>query len=121
MTQFYFRIRDGRFGGPAHHAIILADRDAAWTELTQVSKDLLGSITREITQNAEWQIELLDESKTPLFRIRLVSETLDGHPGRDGDQGNVAGEIKGFAQLNKNRKRGRSDPSNVAARPSRTG
>lgn len=94
--QFYFQIRDGRFGGPAHHAIILADRDAAWTELTRVSRDLVGSIAREITQNAEWQIELLDESKRPLFRIRLVSETLDDGPAADSDQGSVASEIKGF-------------------------
>jgi hypothetical protein len=94
--QFYFRIRDGRFGGPAHHAIMLADRDAAWTELTRVSRDLVGSIAREIRQNAEWQIELLDESKRPLFRIRLVSETLDDDPGADSDQGSLASEIKGF-------------------------
>jgi hypothetical protein len=94
--QFYFRIRDGQFGGPAHHAIILADRDAAWTELTRVSKDLVGSIAREIRQNAEWQIELLDESKRPLFRIRLVSETLDDNPGVDSDRGSVASEINGF-------------------------
>jgi hypothetical protein len=77
MAQFYFRIRDGRFGGPAHHAIVLADRDAAWNELALVSKDLVGSIAREIKQNAEWQIELLDESERPVFRIRLIAETFD--------------------------------------------
>jgi hypothetical protein len=79
--QFYFRVREGRFGGPANHAIILADRDAAWSELTQVSKDLVGSIAGQIGQNVEWQIELLDESEKPLYRIRLVAETLDCHPG----------------------------------------
>lgn len=95
--QFYFRIRNGQFGGPAHHAIILADRDAAWTELTQVSKDLVGSIAREISQNAEWQIELLDDSKRPLFRIRLVSETLDDDPGAGSNPSNVGSAINGFA------------------------
>jgi hypothetical protein len=95
--QFYFRIRDGQFGGPAHHAIILADRDAAWTELTRVSKDLIGSIAREIRQNTEWQIELLDESKRPLFRIRLVSETLDDEAGPGSDRNNAASGIKRFA------------------------
>jgi hypothetical protein len=95
--QFYFRIPDGRFGGLANHAVILADRDAAWSELTQVSKDLVGSIAGEIKQNAEWQIELLDESERPLFRIRLVAETLGDRPGPDGDRSNVASEIKDFA------------------------
>jgi len=31
---------------------------------------------RNLKQNAEWQMELLDESKKPLFRITLVGETL---------------------------------------------
>jgi hypothetical protein len=28
-------------------------------------------------ENSEWQMELLDESKRPLFRIRIVAESLD--------------------------------------------
>ena len=54
------------------------DRDAAWVEMTKVCGDLVGSISRNLKQNAEWQMELLDESKKPLYRIRLVAETLDG-------------------------------------------
>jgi hypothetical protein len=27
-------------------------------------------------QNAEWQMEMLDESKKPVFRIRLVAESV---------------------------------------------
>jgi hypothetical protein len=45
--------------------------------MTQVCGDLIGSILRSLKQNAEWQMELLDESKKTLFRIRLVGETLD--------------------------------------------
>jgi hypothetical protein len=75
--QFCFRVRDGRFGGPDNHAIVLADRNAAWNELTRVSKDLVGSIAGQIGQNAKWQIELLDEAERPIYRIRLVAETLD--------------------------------------------
>jgi hypothetical protein len=37
----------------------------------------LRSRSRNLKQNAEWQMELLDESKRPLYRIRLVAETLD--------------------------------------------
>jgi hypothetical protein len=46
-------------------------------ETTKVCGDLVGSISRNLEQNAEWQMELLDESKKPLYRIRLVAETLD--------------------------------------------
>jgi integrase len=56
--------------------IELADDRAAWDELTRVCGDLVGSIARNLKQNAEWQMELLDESKEPVFRIRLVAETL---------------------------------------------
>jgi hypothetical protein len=44
--------------------------------LTNVCGDLVGSISRNLKQNNEWQMELLDESKKPIFRIRLVGETL---------------------------------------------
>jgi hypothetical protein len=37
---------------------------------------LLGSISRSLKQNAEWQMELLDEGKKPVFRIRLVAESV---------------------------------------------
>ena len=55
----------------------LTDKNAAWAEMTSVCGDLVGSISRNLKQNAEWQMELLDESKKPLFRIRLVAETPD--------------------------------------------
>jgi hypothetical protein len=44
-----------------------SDRDAAWLERTKVCGDLVGSISRHLKQNAEWQTELLDESEKPLF------------------------------------------------------
>jgi hypothetical protein len=37
---------------------------------------LVGSISRSLKQNAEWHMELLDEAKQPVLRIRLVAETL---------------------------------------------
>ena len=41
-----------------------------------VCGDLVGSISRKLKQNAEWRLELLDEAKKPVFRIRLVAETI---------------------------------------------
>ncbi len=38
--------------------------------------NLLGSISRSLKQNAEWQMELLDETRKPVFRIRLVAESI---------------------------------------------
>ena len=44
--------------------------------MTRVCGNLLGSLSRGLKQNAEWQMELLDESKKPVFRIRLVAESI---------------------------------------------
>jgi len=76
MPRYFFRITHGQFSGAADLGVELADRDAAWKEITSICGDLLGSITRKLMQNAEWQMELLDQSKAPVFRIRLKAETL---------------------------------------------
>jgi hypothetical protein len=38
---------------------------------------MIGGITRKLKENSEWQMELLDESNRPVFRIRLVGESVD--------------------------------------------
>ena len=43
----------------------------------KVCGDLVGGIARHLAQGSEWQMELLDETKEPVFRIRLVAETFD--------------------------------------------
>ena len=35
-----------------------------------------GGISRSLKENAEWRMELLDEAKNPVFRIRLVAESI---------------------------------------------
>jgi hypothetical protein len=44
--------------------------------MTEVCGNLLGGISRGLKQNGEWHMELLDEAKKPVFRIRLVAETV---------------------------------------------
>lgn len=77
MPNYFFRIRNGSYSGASDHGTEFVDRDAAWAELTSVCGDMVGSISRHLKQNAEWQMELLDESKKPVFRIRLVGESLE--------------------------------------------
>ena len=75
MSLYFFRIKNGPYCG-ASNKFEVADRDAAWTEMTKVCGDLVVGIARHLTQEAEWQMELLDESKKPVFRICLRAETL---------------------------------------------
>lgn len=77
MPLYFFRIRNGQFSGAADQGTECADRSAAWKELTGVCGDMAGGISRKLAQNSEWQMELLDESRKPVFRIRIVGESLE--------------------------------------------
>ena len=77
MPPYFFRISHGKFAGISDSAFDLVDRDAAWAEMTKVCGDLAAGICRDLKQKSDWQMELLDESRKPVFRIRLVGETMD--------------------------------------------
>ena len=76
MSLYFFRIIHGRYSGASDLPYEFEDRERAWTEMTSVCANLLGGIARSLKQGGEWRMELLDESKEPVFRIRLVAETL---------------------------------------------
>jgi hypothetical protein len=78
MPRYFFRIRNGRFSGASEQGIELADHNAAWRELTSSCADMVGGICRKLGQNTQWEMELLDERKQPVFRICLVADSLDG-------------------------------------------
>jgi hypothetical protein len=77
MPLYFFRIRNGRYSGASEHGTECADRDAAWKELTSVCADMASGISRKLAENSEWKLEMLDEAKQVVFRIRIVAETLD--------------------------------------------
>jgi hypothetical protein len=77
MPLYFLRIQDDGYPRASEHCTELLDRDAAWEELTAVCGDMVGGISRKFAENAQWQMELLDESRKPVFRIRLVAESLD--------------------------------------------
>ncbi|CAL75897.1 conserved hypothetical protein [Bradyrhizobium sp. ORS 278] len=76
MSLYFFRISQGRYSGAADQPYEFANRESAWNELTAVCSDLIGGISKTLQQGTEWQMELLDETKQPVFRIRLVSEAV---------------------------------------------
>ena len=80
MPRYFFRIRNGRYSGASEKSIELADRNAAWQELTRSCADMVGVICRKLGQNTQWEMELLDERKEPVFRICLVADSLDSNP-----------------------------------------
>jgi hypothetical protein len=76
MSLYFFRISHGRYSGASDQGSEFESREAAWTEMTRICGDLLGGISRSLKQNADWHMELLDEAKKPVLRIRLVAETF---------------------------------------------
>jgi hypothetical protein len=76
MPQYFFRISHGRYSGASDQGSDFESHEAAWTEMTRVCANLVGTFSRGLKQNAEWHMELLDEAKEPVFRIRLVAETV---------------------------------------------
>jgi hypothetical protein len=76
MPLYSFHISNGADPDPADCGFELADGTAAWAEMTKVCADLLGSASLGLKQDSEWSLELLDEAKKPLFRMRLVAESL---------------------------------------------
>ena len=77
MPLYFFRIRNGRYSGASEFGTECADNNAAWKALTSTCADMAAGISRKLKQNSEWHMELLDESKRPIFRIRIVAESLD--------------------------------------------
>jgi hypothetical protein len=75
MPVFFFR--HGEHGEFCNDGAQFRDRDAAWKEMTGVCSELIGDVSHKLVENAEWQMELLDETRKPVFRIRLIAETLD--------------------------------------------
>jgi hypothetical protein len=71
MSLYFFRISHGRYSGASDQGSEFESRDAAWAEMTKACGNLVGSISRSLKQNAEWHMELLDEARKPVFRIRL--------------------------------------------------
>jgi uncharacterized protein DUF6894 len=54
MPLYFFRIRNGPYSGASDQGTELADRKAAWKELTGVCADMVGSIARNLKEDAEW-------------------------------------------------------------------
>jgi hypothetical protein len=78
MPVFFFSIRHGESASIANDGAEFSDHNAAWKEMTGVCGAMIADVSRKLPENAEWQMELMDESKKPVFRIRLVAEMIEG-------------------------------------------
>ena len=76
MSLYFFRISQGRYSGASDQGTEFASPEDAWSEMTKVCANLVGGISRSLQQDGEWHLELLNEARNPVFRIRLVAESF---------------------------------------------
>jgi hypothetical protein len=74
MPLYHFCIRNDRYSGASEPEMELAEQDAACAEMTKVCGGLVGSISRNLDQNAEWQMELLGRVRKASVQKRLVAD-----------------------------------------------
>lgn len=77
MPRYYLQIAGGTNSGASSEGFDVADKNAAWTEMTRVCGDLVGDVVCKLEHDSVWQLELMDERKKPVFRIRVAAETPD--------------------------------------------
>jgi hypothetical protein len=77
MPRFAFQVQPGQF--PKLPAIedVLNDRDAARKAALGMCADLAKDIVAGLTKDSEWRLDVLNETGEPVFRLRLLAETLE--------------------------------------------
>lgn len=76
MSQYFFRISHGNLAGVSDSTFDLDNRDVAWTKMTTVCGEMVASLCHNLKPKSDWKMELLDETRKPVFRIQLVAEAL---------------------------------------------
>ena len=76
MPQYFFRISHGRYSGASVQAMEFENHEAAWSEMRRICADLLSGVARSLKPDGEWRMELLDAASKPVFRVRLIAESV---------------------------------------------
>lgn len=76
MPQYFFRISHGHYAGASVQGVEFENNDAAWNEMRRICADLLGGVARSLKPDSEWRMELLDAASRPVFRVRLIAESI---------------------------------------------
>ena len=82
MSLYFFRISHGRYSGASDQPNEFENRDAAWAEMTRGLRQPARRHRAQPEAEREWRMELLDEAKKPVFRVRLVAN-LSAWPSRE--------------------------------------
>ena len=76
MPRFLFQVQQGKLPGPFAIEDVLSDSDAARKAALGICADLAKDIVNGLSDDSEWQLKVLNERGEPVFRIRLLVESL---------------------------------------------
>jgi hypothetical protein len=77
MPKFFFNIL-GQRGGEDLEGLDLPGSDAAWQEAAAAAGELFKGISNKFPPDQQWVLEVTDEQRTPLYRIRITGEKILG-------------------------------------------
>jgi hypothetical protein len=77
MPRFLFQVQDPKSPGIPAIEDVLSDSFAARKVALGICADLAKDIVAGLTENSEWRLDVRDESGKPVFRLRLVAESLE--------------------------------------------
>jgi hypothetical protein len=77
MPRFIFQVQQGKFPEPPAVEDTLCNSYAARKAALGIYSDLAKDIVNRLTDDSEWRLDVLDESGKPVFRLRLLAESLD--------------------------------------------
>jgi hypothetical protein len=77
MPRFLFQVQPSQF--PKLPAIedVLCDNYAARKAALNMCADLAKDIVEGLTGDSEWRLDVLNEAGKPVFRLRLLAESLE--------------------------------------------
>ena len=77
MPRFLFQVQQARFPGSPTVEDVLSDSFAARKVALGMCADLAKDIVAGLIEDSEWRLDVLDESGRPVFRLRLIAESLE--------------------------------------------
>jgi hypothetical protein len=77
MPRFLFQVQHPKSATIPAIEDVLSDSFAARKVALGICADLAKDIVAGLTEDSEWRLDVLDESGKPVFRLRLVAESLE--------------------------------------------
>ncbi len=77
MPRFLFQVQQGKSPGILTVEDVLSDSFAARNAALGICADLAKDIVAGLTEDSEWRLDVRDESGKPVFRLRLIAESLE--------------------------------------------